>query len=169
VLARLDGRRQVLWMEVRRRGKHHRVDFLGRHDLLERARPTEDLRGIHAGVSLLFRQRAEVAPGGRKLIVEHVGQRHQARAAARDEPSASSVPRPPQPSNPMRTAEFAAAPRTSCAFRIVRPPAAPRNARRPICRPLFCMPPPYPISFSRYALAARMSSSCWGRISRARW
>src|SRR5258705_12147885 len=45
------------------------------------------------------------------------------------------VPRPPQPSSPTRTAEFACMPRTSCGFRIVNaaaPAAAWKNPRRPM-------------------------------------
>src|ERR1035438_9511201 len=45
------------------------------------------------------------------------------------------VPRPPQPSNPTRTAELACMPRTTCGFRMVNaaaPVAAVRKLRRPM-------------------------------------
>src|SRR5436190_14226698 len=58
--------------------------------------------------------------------------------------SAWVVPRPPHPSSPTRTAEFACMPRTSCGFRIVNaaaPAAAWKNPRRPMFLLLIAMSP----------------------------
>src|ERR1700731_4587422 len=75
---------------------------------------------------------------------------------------ASSVPRPPQPSNPTRTAEFAAVPRTNSGLISIAPAVAaatPINFRRPILSeqfgPCFVSPDIDPPSFSSRANPGR--------------
>jgi hypothetical protein len=117
---------QVPGMEIGRRGDDDGIHFGGVENLLGGARALKHLRGGHAGVCCLLATSSKCF-----LAVTRRSSNRSARATMRAGPLmamlvASTVPRPPQPSRPTRTAELAWEPRTSCGFTIMKPAAAGR-------------------------------------------
>src|SRR5262249_2750075 len=134
VLSGPDAGIQVLGMIVRRRGDHYRVHFLGSRELLVGLWTNEKLRSVQDGVALLLLQFVKMRARSVGRWSKHWGGGPPPRPRRFPRRGAPPpAPPPPHPSKPMRTAEFAAVPRTNCGLMNIMPAvaaAAPMKARR---------------------------------------
>src|SRR5215472_12324773 len=84
VLGPSDSGLEVLRMKIRGRSDNDRVDFFGGGDFVKSVRANKELRRVDGAEALSLLYLVELCPSGVKLVLKHVGESDDARAAGID-------------------------------------------------------------------------------------